>query len=146
MRSGTDVVVSYLPTGSQCATEFYAERAIEAGCGFINCIPVFVASNQDRAMELDLTDLILRSRAQHGVSKDGRWQPPHPWPSFETPTFGRLLRTRSMDDVDMISHFGNARPVSRMPDSALVHLETGDPTEEQTFSHCVRKGNITQAV
>ena len=44
-RSGTDVVVSYLPTGSQYATEFYAERAIEAGCGFVNCIPVFVASN-----------------------------------------------------------------------------------------------------
>jgi myo-inositol-1-phosphate synthase len=45
-RSGTDVVVSYLPTGSQRATEFYAERAIEAGCAFVNCIPVFVASNQ----------------------------------------------------------------------------------------------------
>jgi myo-inositol-1-phosphate synthase len=45
LRSGTDIVVSYLPTGSQYATEFYAERAIEAGCGFINCIPVFVASN-----------------------------------------------------------------------------------------------------
>jgi myo-inositol-1-phosphate synthase len=45
-RSGTDVVVSYLPTGSQQATEFYAERAIEAGCAFVNCIPVFVASNQ----------------------------------------------------------------------------------------------------
>jgi myo-inositol-1-phosphate synthase len=44
-RSGTDVVVSYLPTGSQQATEFYAERAIEAGCAFVNCIPVFVASN-----------------------------------------------------------------------------------------------------
>jgi myo-inositol-1-phosphate synthase len=45
-RSGTDVVVSYLPTGAQQATEFYAERAIEAGCAFVNCIPVFVASNQ----------------------------------------------------------------------------------------------------
>lgn len=45
-RSGTDVVVSYLPTGSQRATEFYAERAIDAGCAFVNCIPVFVASNQ----------------------------------------------------------------------------------------------------
>lgn len=45
-ESGTDVVVSYLPTGSQQATEFYAERAIEAGCAFVNCIPVFVASNQ----------------------------------------------------------------------------------------------------
>jgi len=45
LRSGTDVVVSYLPTGSQHATEFYAECAIEAGCGFVNCIPVFVASD-----------------------------------------------------------------------------------------------------
>ena len=44
-RSGTDVVVSYLPVGSQKATEFYAERALEAGCAFVNCIPVFIASN-----------------------------------------------------------------------------------------------------
>jgi myo-inositol-1-phosphate synthase len=44
-RSGTDVLVSYLPVGSQKATEWYAERALEAGCGFINCIPVFIASD-----------------------------------------------------------------------------------------------------
>jgi myo-inositol-1-phosphate synthase len=44
-RSGTDVLVSYLPVGSQNATEWYAERALEAGCGFINCIPVFIASD-----------------------------------------------------------------------------------------------------
>ena len=44
-RSRTDVLVSYLPVGSQKATEWYAERALEAGCGFINCIPVFIASN-----------------------------------------------------------------------------------------------------
>ena len=44
-RSGTDVVVSYLPVGSQEATEFYAERALEAGCAFVNCIPVFIASD-----------------------------------------------------------------------------------------------------
>jgi myo-inositol-1-phosphate synthase len=43
--SGTDVLVSYLPVGSQKATEFYAEAALEAGCGFVNCIPVFIASN-----------------------------------------------------------------------------------------------------
>ena len=43
--SGTDVVVSYLPVGSQEATEFYAERALEAGCAFVNCIPVFIASD-----------------------------------------------------------------------------------------------------
>ena len=45
-KSRTDIVVSYLPVGSQKATEFYAARAIEAGCGFVNCIPVFIASNQ----------------------------------------------------------------------------------------------------
>jgi myo-inositol-1-phosphate synthase len=44
-RSHTDVLISYLPVGSQKATEWYAERAIEAGCGFVNCIPVFIASN-----------------------------------------------------------------------------------------------------
>jgi myo-inositol-1-phosphate synthase len=46
-RSRTDVIVSYLPVGSQQATEFYAERALEAGCAFVNCIPVFIASNAD---------------------------------------------------------------------------------------------------
>jgi myo-inositol-1-phosphate synthase len=40
----TDVLVSYLPVGSQLATEWYASRALEAGCAFINCIPVFIAS------------------------------------------------------------------------------------------------------
>ncbi|HEX5226081.1 MAG TPA: inositol-3-phosphate synthase [Bryobacteraceae bacterium] len=45
--SRTDVLVSYLPVGSQCATEFYAERALEAGCAFVNCIPVFIASNEE---------------------------------------------------------------------------------------------------
>jgi myo-inositol-1-phosphate synthase len=45
--SRTDVLVSYLPVGSQQATEWYAERALEAGCGFVNCIPVFIASNRD---------------------------------------------------------------------------------------------------
>jgi myo-inositol-1-phosphate synthase len=44
-RSRTDVLISYLPVGSQKATEWYAERALEAGCGFVNCIPVFIASN-----------------------------------------------------------------------------------------------------
>jgi myo-inositol-1-phosphate synthase len=44
-QSNTDVLVSYLPVGSQKATEWYAERALEAGCGFVNCIPVFIASD-----------------------------------------------------------------------------------------------------
>jgi myo-inositol-1-phosphate synthase len=45
--SGADVVVSYLPVGSQAATEFYADAALKAGCAFINCIPVFIASQPE---------------------------------------------------------------------------------------------------
>jgi myo-inositol-1-phosphate synthase len=45
-RTRTNVLVSYLPVGSQRATEWYAERALESGCAFVNCIPVFIASNK----------------------------------------------------------------------------------------------------
>lgn len=41
--SGTDVVVNYLPVGSEEATKWYVEQVLEAGCGFVNCIPVFIA-------------------------------------------------------------------------------------------------------
>jgi myo-inositol-1-phosphate synthase len=41
----TDVLLNYLPVGSQEATEFYAECALEAGVAFVNNIPVFIASN-----------------------------------------------------------------------------------------------------
>jgi myo-inositol-1-phosphate synthase len=39
----TDVVVSYLPVGSEQATKWYVEQILDAGCGFVNCIPVFIA-------------------------------------------------------------------------------------------------------
>lgn len=42
---GVDVLVNYLPVGSQAATEFYAECAIAAGVAFVNNIPVFIASD-----------------------------------------------------------------------------------------------------
>ena len=40
----TDVVVNYLPVGSEEATKWYVEQVLQAGCGFVNCIPVFIAS------------------------------------------------------------------------------------------------------
>ena len=40
----TDVVVSYLPVGSEMATKWYVEQILEAGCAMVNCIPVFIAS------------------------------------------------------------------------------------------------------
>jgi len=39
----TDVVLNYLPVGSEEATKWYVEQVLAAGCGFINCIPVFIA-------------------------------------------------------------------------------------------------------
>ncbi len=39
----TDMVINYLPVGSEEATKWYVEQVLEAGCGFINCIPVFIA-------------------------------------------------------------------------------------------------------
>ncbi len=44
--SGTDVLINYLPVGSEQASRWYAEQALEAGCGFINCVPVFIASQE----------------------------------------------------------------------------------------------------
>ncbi len=38
----TDVVINYLPVGSESATKWYVEQILEAGCGFVNCIPVFI--------------------------------------------------------------------------------------------------------
>lgn len=42
-ETGTDVVVSYLPVGSEEATKWYVEQILQAGVGFVNCIPVFIA-------------------------------------------------------------------------------------------------------
>lgn len=42
-NTGTDVVINYLPVGSEEATKWYVEQILTAGCSFINCIPVFIA-------------------------------------------------------------------------------------------------------
>ncbi|MCX6020287.1 MAG: inositol-3-phosphate synthase [Chloroflexi bacterium] len=42
-ETNTDVVVSYLPVGSEEATKWYVEQVLQAGCAFVNCIPVFIA-------------------------------------------------------------------------------------------------------
>lgn len=45
VRTGTQVLVSYLPVGSQQASEFYAGQALAAGCAYVNCMPAFIASD-----------------------------------------------------------------------------------------------------
>ncbi len=39
----TDVVVNYLPVGSEAATKWYTEQVLEAGCAMVNCMPIFIA-------------------------------------------------------------------------------------------------------
>jgi len=48
-ESGTDVLINYMPVGSEQATRFYAECALEAGVGFVNCMPAFIASDPEWA-------------------------------------------------------------------------------------------------
>lgn len=48
-ESATDVLINYLPVGSEIAARFYAECALEAGVGLVNCIPVFIASDPEWA-------------------------------------------------------------------------------------------------
>ena len=55
--TGTDVVVNYLPVGSETATKWYVEQILQARVGFVNCIPVFIAREkywQERFKEANL--------------------------------------------------------------------------------------------
>ncbi len=44
-RANADVLVSYMPVGSQKAAEYYAQAALDAGCAFVNCMPIFIVSD-----------------------------------------------------------------------------------------------------
>lgn len=48
-ETGTDVLVNFLPVGSEQATRWYMEQALAAGCGVVNCIPVFIAREDEWA-------------------------------------------------------------------------------------------------
>ncbi|HEV7734037.1 MAG TPA: inositol-3-phosphate synthase [Candidatus Binatia bacterium] len=52
-RSGAQILISYLPVGSQQATEHYAQACLDAGVGFVNCIPAFIASDPQWAAEFE---------------------------------------------------------------------------------------------
>lgn len=55
--TGTDIVVNYLPVGSETATKWYVEQLLQANVGFVNCIPVFIARElywQERFKEANL--------------------------------------------------------------------------------------------
>jgi len=55
--SGAEILINYLPVGSEEATRFYAECALEAMLGFVNCIPVFIASDPEWAKRFKAKNL-----------------------------------------------------------------------------------------
>ncbi len=70
-RTKTDVVISFLPVGSEEATMWYVEQVLIAGCAFINCIPVFIASQkywQQRFIEKGLPVLGDDIKSQVGAT------------------------------------------------------------------------------
>ncbi len=52
-RSKADMLINYMPVGSEKATRFYAQAALDAGCGFLNCMPVFIASDPQWAKKFE---------------------------------------------------------------------------------------------
>jgi myo-inositol-1-phosphate synthase len=56
-ESGADVLVSYLPVGSEVADKFYAQCAIDAGLAFVNALPVFIASDPEWAAKFEAAGL-----------------------------------------------------------------------------------------
>jgi myo-inositol-1-phosphate synthase len=52
-----DILVNYLPVGSQQATRFYAQAAMDTRCAFVNCMPEFIASNQEWAKKFETAGL-----------------------------------------------------------------------------------------
>lgn len=82
----TDVIISYLPVGSQRATEWYMEQAIKAGCGVVNCVPVFIASNKSWQAKFEKHKLPIIGddvKSQFGATITHR-------------TLARLMRDRGM--------------------------------------------------
>jgi len=58
-KSGAEIVLNYLPTGSDKATYAYAEAALEAGCSFINCMPTPISKNLDWRKRFEDKGLVL---------------------------------------------------------------------------------------
>ena len=56
-EANVDVVVCYLPVGSEDAARFYAQCAIDAGCAFVNALPVFIASDPEWAAKFEAAGL-----------------------------------------------------------------------------------------
>jgi myo-inositol-1-phosphate synthase len=66
-KTGAKIILNHLPVGSQKATEFWAEVALETGCGMVNAMPVFIASNEDWAKKFEEKRLPILGDDYKGV-------------------------------------------------------------------------------
>ena len=112
-----DVLVSYLPVGSEDATRWYAERAIEAGVAFVNAIPVFIGREPEWQAKFAAAGVGLRAGAGVLPRRRGAGAQPLrsglrlPWPGRPGDTRHRRRRLLSQD------HSGSKpiRNISRAP-------------------------------
>jgi len=124
--TGTDVVVNFLPVGSEMATKWYVEQILEAGCALVNCIPVFIAREpywQGRFEERGLPVIGDDIKSQVGATIVHRVpHPPVPGPRRAT---GADRPTQRRRQHGFLQHAG-ARPVGIQEDlqDQCRHLPT----------------------
>jgi myo-inositol-1-phosphate synthase len=105
-----EIVINYLPVGSEQASRYYAEEALKAGCGFINCIPEFLASG-DFAKKFEENNLPILGddiKGQLGASILSR-------------TVARLFKDRgaSLDKMYQLNFGGNSDFYNLLEESRL---------------------------
>ena len=101
--SGAEILLNFLPVGSQEATEFYMECALEAGVAVVNCMPVFIASRPEwerrfaekRMRECCRSLLVEKRRGMGGASvHPGKGKEVTPWCNTRTSTWKRSISTK----------------------------------------------------
>lgn len=131
----TDVVINYLPAGSEMATKWYVEQVLDAGCAFINCVPVFIASQpywhkrfQDRGVPVIGDDI----KSQVGA----------------TITHG-LLATLFLDRGVQLDrkgdHVGPGDYIPWLTDRKWCYIRMGGTTFENTPLNCELKFEVWDA-
>jgi myo-inositol-1-phosphate synthase len=120
-RSGAEVLLNYLPVGSERAARFYAECALEAGVALVNCIPVFIASDPAFAKRFEEKGLPIVGddiKAQLGATITHR-------------TLTDLFRKRGVK-LEHTTAAASPRRRSRRPRPCSPWPQSGSPTTAST--------------
>ncbi len=110
----TDVVVSYLPVGSEQATKWYVEQVLEAGCGFVNCIPF-----RRELLTLSTNGNGGAPAATNGAASNGKSRYQHDKVRVAIIGVGNCANSF----VQGVHHYRDADPTARVP--GLMHVDLG---------------------